>query len=99
MMQAAHFGNLHDLALRRALDRPVVGCVLVEREVGARLMVVRKVRGQDAAEMSLAEDEDMVQALAPDRTDEALREGFCHGLFGAVRTSSIRMPFTRCRNY
>src|SRR6267378_276468 len=25
-------------------------------------------------------------------------KGFCHGLCGAVRTSSIRMPFTRWRN-
>ena len=32
--------------------------------------------------MSLAEDEHVIQALAPDRPDEALREGFCHGLRG-----------------
>jgi hypothetical protein len=30
--------------------------------------------GQDAAEMPLAEDEHMIQALAPDRADEPLRE-------------------------
>jgi hypothetical protein len=45
-----------------------------------------------------AEDENVIQTLAPDRTDEALGEGFCQGLCGAVRTSSISMLFTRCRN-
>jgi hypothetical protein len=35
VVQAADFGNLHDLARRRELDRPGVGCVLVEREMGA----------------------------------------------------------------
>ena len=45
VMQAADFGNLHDLPRRGALDRPAVGCVLVEREVGTRLMVVRRSSG------------------------------------------------------
>ena len=56
------------------LDRPEVGSVLVEREMGARLMVVGEVAGQDAAEVSLAENEHVIQALAPDRADEPLRE-------------------------
>jgi hypothetical protein len=34
VMQAADFGNLHDLPRRGELDRPEVGCVLVKREVG-----------------------------------------------------------------
>ena len=38
-------------------------------------MIVGEVAGQDAAEVSLAEDEDMIQTLAPDRADEPLREG------------------------
>ena len=75
MVQAADFGTLHDLPRRRTLDRPEVGCVLVEREVGARLMVISNVSGQDTAKVSLAEDEHVIQALAPDRPDEALREG------------------------
>jgi hypothetical protein len=37
-------------------------------------MIVGEVAGQDAAGVSLAEDEDMIQALAPDRADEPLRE-------------------------
>jgi hypothetical protein len=55
-------------------DGPEIGCVLVEREVSSRLMVIGEIAGQDAAEVSLAEDEHMIQTLAPDRSDEPLRE-------------------------
>src|SRR5262249_39632743 len=65
---------LHDRARRGKCDRPDVGCVLVEREVRADLMVVSEVVGQEAVEVSLAKNEHMVQALAPDRPDETLRE-------------------------
>ena len=58
-------------------------------------MVVGDVAGQDAVEVSLAENEHVIQTLAPDRSDHALGEGICHGLCGAVRTSSMPMPFTR----
>ena len=50
-MQAADFGKLHNPPRRGKLDRPEVGCVLVQREVGTRLMVVDQVLGQDAAEV------------------------------------------------
>ena len=48
--------------------------------------------------MPFAEDEDVIQALAPDRADEALGKRV---LPGAVRGRqdfiAIPMPFTRCR--
>ena len=40
MVEAADFGKLDDLACHGEVDRPEVRRVLVEREVGARLMVV-----------------------------------------------------------
>ena len=52
MVQAADFGELHDLA-RGELDGPAVRCVLVEREVGTRPMVIGDVAGQDAAQVSI----------------------------------------------
>ena len=67
MVQAANFWTLHDLAGQGVLDGPDVGCVLVEREVRASPMIVADVAGQDATQVSLPEDEDMIQALAPDR--------------------------------
>jgi hypothetical protein len=38
-------------------------------------MVVGEVAGQDAVEVSLAENENVIQTLAPDRSDQALGEG------------------------
>ena len=76
MVQAADLGKLHDRPRHGERDRPEVGCVLVQRKVGARLMVIGEVPGQDAVvEVPLAEDEDVIQALAADRPDEPLREG------------------------
>jgi len=75
MVQAANFWTPYDLAGQGVLDGPDVGGVLVEREVRASPMIVADVAGQDATQVSLPEDEDMIQALAPDRADAPLREG------------------------
>src|SRR5262249_5206734 len=74
MMQAADFRQLYDPARPGELNRPEVRSVLVQREMGARPVVVREVAGQDAAEVSLAENKHVIQALAPDGTDQALSE-------------------------
>jgi hypothetical protein len=57
MVQAADFGKLHDLPYGGERERSNVGCVLFQREMGPRLMVVDEIAGQDAAEVSLAQDE------------------------------------------
>src|SRR5919106_1232030 len=74
MVQPADFGKLHDLPRGGKLDRSKVGCVLVQREVGWRLMVVGEVAGQDATKVALAQDKHVIQALTPDRADEPLHE-------------------------
>jgi hypothetical protein len=38
-------------------------------------VIVREVAGQDAAQVAFAQDEDVIQTLAPDRANEPLREG------------------------
>ena len=43
--------------------------------MGSSVVVVREVASQDAAQVTLAQDEDVVETLAPDRPDETLREG------------------------
>ena len=68
MVQAADFGTLHDLAHRGKLDGPERGRVLVEREVRACLMVIGEVAGEDAAQVSLAEDEHVIETFAEDQT-------------------------------
>ena len=75
MVQAADFGKLHDLPRGGARDRPDIGGVLVEREMRASPMIVRDVPDQDTPEVAFAQDQNVIQALAPDRADEPLREG------------------------
>jgi hypothetical protein len=48
----------------------------------SRLMVIGEVASEDAVEVRRAEGEHVIQTLAPDRTDQALRKGV---LPGAVR--------------
>src|SRR2546430_8516951 len=75
MMQATDFGNLHDPARLGELDGPDVRRMLVEREVRASPMIAGEVAGQDAAQVAFAENQNVIQTLAPDRADEPLREG------------------------
>jgi len=74
-MQATDFGNLDNRAELRWLDWPSVGCIFVERKVSSHPVIVREVASQGAAQVPFAEDEDVIQTLAPDRADEPLREG------------------------
>ena len=75
MMQAPNLWNLHDPARVGELDGPDVRRILVECEMRASSVIVRDVAGQDATQVVFAEDENMIPTLAPDRTDEPLREG------------------------
>ena len=67
MVQATDFGDGNDPAEVPPLNWPAVGCILVEREVIARPVVVREVAGEGAAQVPFAEDEDVIQTLAPNR--------------------------------
>ena len=75
MVEAADFANRDDPAEFWLLDWPAVGRILVERQVSACPVVVLEVASQGTAEVLFAEDDDVIQTLAPDRADEALREG------------------------
>ena len=79
MVQAAAFWSLHDLARLGARDGSKVGGVLVEREMGARLVVIIEVPGQDSMQVSFAEDKNVVETLAADRTDQAPEERILPG--------------------
>jgi hypothetical protein len=72
MVQATNFGNLDDHAELRWLDWPSVGCILVERKVSSRPVIVRDIADQDAAQVRFTKDEDMIQTLelrfSPDQT-------------------------------
>ena len=74
MMQATDFGDLHELAYLRRLDGPPIRRILLEREMRSCAVVVREVCGQRATQVPFVQDENLIQALAPDRPDEPLRE-------------------------
>ena len=65
-MQTTDFGNREDRAERWRLDIPSIGSIFLEREVSAGSVIVREVRREDSSKVTLAENDDMVQALAPD---------------------------------
>ena len=65
MMHAAGFRKLYNPARGGQLDRPEVWSILVEGDMRTRSVVVSEVAGQDEAEVSLAEHEHVIQALAP----------------------------------
>src|SRR5882762_1412047 len=98
MMQATDFWNRDDHAQARWLDWPSVGWVLVEREMSAMMMIVREVAGQGAAQVSFAQDEDMIETLAADRANEPLRVGVLPRAGGRRQHFTNPMRFSRCRN-
>jgi len=72
MMQTADLRERDDSSDSGRLDRARVRAILVERKMSAGALVVVDVRGQDAAQMALIEDHDVIQTLATDRTDYTL---------------------------
>ena len=72
MMQATDFRDGDDSSDAAMLNRAGVGTILVERKMRASALVIIDVRGQDAAQMALVEDHDVIQTLATYRSDEPL---------------------------
>jgi len=56
----------------KPLDRPRAGRILPQRNMGSRLIVVRRIFRKNAPKVLGVEHNHMVQALAPDRPDQAL---------------------------
>jgi hypothetical protein len=71
-MQAADLRDADHLSDPARHDRAGVGTILVERKMRAAALVVVDLRGQDATQMTLVEDHDMIQTLAANRTDHPL---------------------------
>ena len=79
MMEAADVGQGNDAAVLGWLDGARLGCILVEREMRPRAVVVAEVAVQTTTEMSLVQDDHVVEKLAADGADHALREGVLPG--------------------
>jgi len=46
--------------------------VLAQSQMRARPIVIGRIRGQDPVQMPFAKDQDMIQAVTPQRPDQAL---------------------------
>ena len=67
-MKAAEDGHRYDAA--PALDRPLDRGIFVERPMCPQLVIVSGIFRQNPAQMRLAQDDEMVDTLAPDRSDQ-----------------------------
>ena len=71
-MQATDFWDGDNLSDSAWHDRAWVGAILVERKVSTGALVIVDIRGEDAAQMALVEDHEVIQTLAANRTYDAL---------------------------
>jgi len=72
MMQAADLADGDHLSDPAWHDLAGIGAILAERQMRAGALVVVDIRGQDAAQMALVKDHDVIKTLATNRTDQAL---------------------------
>jgi len=72
MMQTAHLRERDDLACRGRLYAARLRTILVEREMCSGPVLILKIARQDAPQVTLVEDDNVIQAFASDRADEAL---------------------------
>jgi len=72
MVKAAHLLDGDHLGPILRLDGARVGTVLLQGKMGPRPMVVVSIRGQYPPQVTFVEDDDVVEALAPDRSDDTL---------------------------
>jgi hypothetical protein len=66
MMEAADLPEWDNLAGSGWVYRTALRTILGEREMRSRLVVIMKVRGQHAAQVTLIEDDDVIETFAAD---------------------------------
>jgi hypothetical protein len=69
--------------------------IFAQRPVRPDVVVVIGVTLQNLPQMSLAQDDEVIEALAPDRSDQPFRKAVLPGCPGAMGLS--RMPMARMR--
>jgi hypothetical protein len=75
VVEAADVGQGNHAAELGWLDSARLGCILLEREMRPRAVVVAKVAAQTATEMSLAQDDHVVEKLTAEGADDSFGEG------------------------
>ena len=75
VVESANLRQGYDIAELGWLDSAWRGRVLLESEMRARAVVVAEVAAKTTAEVSLVQDDHVVEEFAPDRADHTLGEG------------------------
>jgi hypothetical protein len=75
VMQAADFWNLDHMTKRGKLDGSADGCIFSERQMRAASFIVFEIVFQYPAQPGLMENDDVIQAFAPNGTNQAFRVG------------------------
>ena len=75
MVEATNLGELDDGARLGSMYGPRLGSVFVQRQMRPRTVIVVKVGSQDSPQVSLAQDDHVIEALSPDRTYDSLDVG------------------------
>jgi hypothetical protein len=68
-------GEDNNIAGGGRLDATRARTILVERKMRSGVMMILKIARQDAAQVTLVEDDDVIETLTADRTDETLGVG------------------------
>jgi hypothetical protein len=75
VMQSADLGQRHDSTHWFRLDRSRLGRILAQGEMPSRSVIVIQIRTKDTTQGRFVKHEHVVQALAPNRTNDALDVG------------------------
>ena len=79
VVESADLGQRNDAAVLGQLDGAWLGRILLEREVRPRAVVVAEVAVQTTTEVSLIQDDHVVEELAADGADHPFDEGILPG--------------------
>ena len=79
MMQTADLREGNNIACRGKLYATRPRAVLLEREMRSGVMMILKIARQYAAQVTLFEDDNLIQAFTADRTNETLGVGVLPG--------------------
>jgi len=79
MMQTADLREGNNIACRGKLYATRPRAVLFEREMRSGVMMILKIARQYAAQVTLFEDDNLIQAFTADRTNETLGVGVLPG--------------------
>ena len=71
MVQPAEDRLSNDLA--EPLDRPTARRILLQGQMRSQFVIIAGIARKDPAQVGLAEDDDVIEALPADRADQPLR--------------------------